>query len=278
MPNFRPRLVRHRARARVFAALRLLVTLAGALATAPPALAAQQSGPAPPVRAVPGGPARDSSGAPVATAGVELDGDGQWRTVGPGGEFRFRGLAAGRHVLRVRALGFALVEGELSLGATDSIDVDVTLARAATTLDTVRSVTPVVPPYGPADFQERRQRGGGFYLTRDEFERQAPSRMSDLLVRIPGVERRPKSNRLGSIDYVLVMRGTSTVKGDVCPVNVYVDGRNFELGGEDIDRLIRPSEIEAIEVYTGGARIPARYSGPTARCGVLAFWTRATAR
>ena len=223
---------------------------------------------------------RDSAGAPVATAGVQLDGDGQWIAVSARGEFRFRGLEAGPHLLRVRALGFAAVEGALTLAAHDSITVDVTLARAAAALDTVRAVAPANPgaAYGPPEFQERRRRGGGFFMTRDEFEKRAPSRLTDLLVNIPGVARRPVESQMGTTEYVLVMRGVSTVKGEICPINFFLDGRNLDLGRDDIDRVIRPDDVEAIEVYPGSARLPARYQGPTSRCGVIAIWTRGSAR
>lgn len=266
------------ASARRFAARSLLAAggVAAAAGAAPRALTAQQT-PTPAVvgRAVLGGSVRDTAGFPVGSAGVEIDGNGEWRAVGADGNFRFRGLAPGRHVLRVRALGFAPIQGELALGPADSIDVDVTLVRAARVLDTVRALAAAVPPpLGPPEFQERRRRGGGVYLTRDEFEKRAPSRTSDILLGIPGVERRAIGNDLGTADYVYVMRGVSTARGEICPISVYVDGRNFDLGGQDIDLVIRPSEIEAIEVYTAGGRIPARYSGPTARCGVVAFWTR----
>jgi len=227
--------------------------------------------------AVLAGAVRDPAGAPIPGAGVQLDGSGQWVGVDERGQFRIAGLAAGRHVLRVRALGFAAIEGTLDLVADSTIEVDVTLERV-TALDTVRTLAATVSLYGPPDFRERRARGGGFYLTRDEFERNAPSRLSDILARVPGVRRHARLDAAGVTAYVYTMRGVSTLRGEVCPINVYLDGRNLDLGQEDLDRLVRPSDIEAIEVYTGSAQIPPRFNGPTARCGVLVLWTRASAR
>lgn len=103
------------------------------------------------------------------------------------------------------------------------------------------------------------------------------SRLSDLLVTLPGVRRAPVESRLGSSEYVYLMRGVSTVNGKPCPVNVHVDGRKYDLGPEDLDRLAPPQEIEATEVHAGASQIPPRFAGPTAYCGVIDLWTRSSA-
>jgi hypothetical protein len=41
----------------------------------------------------------------------------------------------------------------------------------------------------------------------------------------------------------------------------------------DINSL-QPNSIAAIEVYSGGATIPAKYNGTKASCGLVLIWTR----
>lgn len=217
---------------------------------------------------------RDPQGNPIALAGAELDGSGSWVPTYADGQFRFTHLAAGPHVLRVRALGFDRVQSVLTLGPLDSIVVEVRLVPADQVLDTVRAVASPSSIYGPPEFQERRQQGRGYFVTRGEFEQRVPTRMTDLLVNVPGVMRRPVTDEEGVTRYLLVMRGVATVMGNVCPVQVYVDGVQFELGHEDIDLAILPGEVEALEVYVGASQVPQRYAGRNAACGLIMIWTR----
>ena len=253
----------------------LLALFPTLLALSPVVAAAQAGGSLPPASF--GGTVRDTAGEPIPTAGVEIDGDGAWKAVSADGAFLFPALRAGPHTVRVRALGFGSLAQSFLLAPGDSAGADVVLARVALALDTVRtSAAPRL--YGPREFQERRQRGRGSFLTRDEFERRAPTRLSDLLGQLAGVQRYPHETPLGTTEYIYVMRGVATPRGEICPVNIYLDGRSFDVGPGELDRIARPDEIDAIEVYAGGSQVPPRFSGPTAACGVIALWTRDAAR
>ena len=51
----------------------------------------------------------------------------------------------------------------------------------------------------------------------------------------------------------------------------------FSWGDEvptDIDRLLHPDEVEAIEIYSSPMQVPGRFGGLGARCGVIAVWSR----
>ena len=82
--------------------MRTLLT-AAAMALVAPTLAAQP----PAARGILVGAVRDSAGAPVAGASVELDGAGRWVGVGSDGAYRIADVAPGEHVVRARAIGFA---------------------------------------------------------------------------------------------------------------------------------------------------------------------------
>jgi hypothetical protein len=222
------------------------------------------------------GVVRDSAGAPVAGASVQVDSGAAWQPVGADGAFRVADVPVGERAVRARAVGFAEGAVRVRVDSGAVARVDVVLRRVTPTLDTVRTVAAPARRYGPAEFEARRQAGRGVFVTRAEFERRSPTRMSELLMGIPGIERRPYETAWGSTEYVLVFRGTSTVKGQVCPPSVYLDGQRFDVGKDDIDRLLRPSDIDAVEVYRSGGHVPPRFAGPTARCGVIVLWSRAT--
>lgn len=66
-----------------------------------------------------------------------------------------------------------------------------------------------------------------------------------------------------------------------CVPVVWLDGALLRNGADELDYLIRPQNVTAIEVYGGGAVIPAQYnmtgtggsfSGPQS-CGAVVVWT-----
>jgi len=72
---------------------------------------------------------------------------------------------------------------------------------------------------------------------------------------------------------------TSSVGDTPCGPTVYLDGMLMERGGQGsesafVDRIVRPSEIAGIEVYTSGATTPLQYKGMGSECGVIVIWTR----
>ena len=57
-------------------------------------------------------------------------------------------------------------------------------------------------------------------------------------------------------------------------VQVYIDGTRVTQSSSVTDalRLVTPRDIEAMEVYTGVARIPAEFLNDA--CAVIAIWTK----
>jgi hypothetical protein len=136
-------------------------------------------------------------------------------------------------------------------------------------------------------FHLRRERGAaGSYLTREDVERRAPLRLTDLLQSLPGIRITTGpgfgSNRLVS----MVPPGPARSSG-ACPVQVFVDGLPASrrilmagggglgpLDGVPVDDLVSPGEIEGVEVYRGLEGVPPEFLTPDAGCGVIAIWTR----
>ena len=147
-----------------------------------------------------------------------------------------------------------------------------------------------------AEFERRRRRGNGAYLTRDQIDRMHASRLTDLLRSLPGVSVEP--NESGAL-VVELRRSTSfsfepapvarkdssssstpqqpstQINVRKCPASFQVDGLAID-GGATVDIEVRPETIEAIEVYSGG-QVPIELGARNAECGVVLIWTRAFA-
>jgi hypothetical protein len=147
------------------------------------------------------------------------------------------------------------------------------------------------------EFERRRRRGGGAYLTRAQVDRLHASRLTDLLRSLPGVSVEPNENgalvvelrrsKSFTIDPSMATSGdsatrrstsapnTSPVKVRKCPAAFQVDGLPID-GGSTVDIEVRPETIEAIEVYSGG-QVPIELGSRYSECGVVIIWTRAFA-
>lgn len=125
------------------------------------------------------------------------------------------------------------------------------------------------------NFQERARSGFGHYFTRDDIDRIRPSRVTDLLARVPGV--RLESSGTGSRRAVYMSRGGG------CRAEIFVDGfqwtPDIDLpSGSDpgftVDDAVSPASVVGVEVYRGLSTVPPEFLTARANCGVVAIWTR----
>jgi hypothetical protein len=233
------------------------------------------------------------SGRGVPAVRVEfLDAGGRTRasaTTDATGRFRMDRVPSGPFRLRASRFGYVSTESE-------SLRVEIE-AVAAVTLEIEPAVIPLAAFEVTSDrdapapllepFQARRQRGGGgFFLTREDVLRTRPIRLSDLLKQVPGIQvtRAPgvHASRLVSMTPSGPARSTGN-----CPVQVFLDGkpaarRMLAMGGGTrslsdgipIDDLVRPEQIEGVEIYRASTGVPSEFRTPDAECGVIAIWTR----
>ena len=217
------------------------------------------------------GPARltgvvlNEAGRPIADASVEV-----WRTglstqTNASGHFEIGNLPSGTHALEVRRIGFAPHQLPVHLASRSPTSVTVVLDKSVRLLDEVRVTARTLYSRRQAEIDQRRRRGFGHFILRDELERNPSARVTDVLRRVPGVRVYATRGR----DMVTFARG-ETFSGP-CRPTVYLDGHR--LGSEeDLDFLVTVSSLEAIEVYTSSAQAPVEYwSGG---CGSIVLWTR----
>lgn len=232
----------------------------------------------------------DSTGRRIGGALVRIDST-DWRATSDSGSVTLTGIVPGRHLLEARAIGYAVSAFHVRLDPNDAASVGMTLHRAAaaTTLSDVvvnaKADTLKPPAFVQHDWTEgfarRKQLNvGGIFLDQGQIERRGAYKMSQLLGNLPGVEIRQMRNEFGEYNPYIVMRGTSTVRGEKCPISYFLDGHPYQMSeNETVDQIIQPHDVQAIEVYTGASQVPAQFKTATsARCGVIVIWSRSAAR
>jgi hypothetical protein len=221
------------------------------------------------------GPARlrgtvlNESGRPVTDAIVEVWHTGLSARTDASGQFDIASLPVGTHALEVRRIGFAPQQIPVHLASRSPTSVEVVLDKPVRMLDAVNVTARTLYSRRQTEIERRRRRGFGHFIMRDELERSATSRVTDVLRRVPGVR---VYTAQGS-DMVTFARGTGL--SGPCRPTVYLDGHRLG-SAENVDFLATVNSLEAVEVYTSAAQAPVEYWG--SGCGAIVLWTRVEPR
>lgn len=179
------------------------------------------------------------------------------------GRFTFGAVPAGPVMLHFRRLGYAAQTMELVVGrGGHPVISEIVLLEAPPQLTEVLISTERVEERYRG-FHERRQQRASFgrFLEQKDIQRLGPANPSDLFRTVPGITIR-SANLNGN---------TIRIRG--CQPMVWVDGQRVP--GAELDEVIHPSGIGAIELYPSAAGIPAQYLERGNRlCGLILVWTR----
>ena len=126
-------------------------------------------------------------------------------------------------------------------------------------------------------FDDRRlHNAGGHFITWADIQRRQPHETVDLFMAMLGVRviKPPYGPPL-----IVSSRGAG-LAGASCPLRVGLDGMVFGNTTDFDVNDIAPSEIYGIEIYSGGATMPAQYLASTSGglCGLIMIWTGDGAR
>jgi hypothetical protein len=114
------------------------------------------------------------------------------------------------------------------------------------------------------NFMERKRRSAaGRFLTREDLDRLNPFSVSEALRTTPGVRVVPTS----SFGSAILGRGG-------CLPAVFLDGMALQDGAVELDRVVRPQEVAAVEIYMGVGTAPMQYRSSDDGCGSVVVWTR----
>ena len=212
---------------------------------------------------------------PIDGATISLSGQAQSTRSDSLGGFRLGGVAAGRHTVLVRRVGFATLTSSMSFVAGDSVDADFMLDPSVQTLPDVE-VNATVMERKLADFEERRKIGIGHFLTQKDIEKRLSRKFTDIIRVLPGLKIVRFDPHHDAV-YIASSRGTQSflLQSGSCPVAMMIDGVYVEQGvGNDPNHLIDPSFLIGVEFYAGPAQMPARFNNTRNNCGLLVLWTK----
>ena len=197
--------------------------------------------------------------------GVTVEAGAQATRTNARGAFTLSPPAEDSLTLVVRLVGYVPVTVRLALQGRTWDTLLVHLARAPQALDPVDVTAPRYTRAGTKGFEERRARGTGIFVTREEILARNTARVSDVLRLKRGVN--VVRGRVRFVSY-------TGSRGTVCQPNLWVDGARMS-GGEADD--IPALDIEGIELYASFSTVPSEFTplpsaGPP--CGTIVIWTR----
>lgn len=120
------------------------------------------------------------------------------------------------------------------------------------------------------EYERRRERGIGNFITRKDLEKLNTSSPSDAFRRLPGMRFVSVSGGMG-VRFMSSIGLRGAGRGGCVPT-IWLDGQAAP--GMEIDE-IRAGDIHGIEIYRGASTIPAQFvKGGLAQCGAIVVWTR----
>ena len=234
---------------------------------------AQESGPR--FNAALAGTVMDSLGRPIPHAMV-LIGKGDVAAISDdSGRFHLTGAPSGLNAFTIMRIGFRPVSFETTLAVDTTIVIAVTL-KAIPTLEAVEvRASRLAERLARVGFFERMHRGRGTYITSQRIDSISfGAKSSSLLRDVRGIDI--KCPPMGGATCAVVTRSAPQC------LWLFVDGHYTD---SQIDDMLPPTAIAAIEVYERPAMVPLEFHGPLPRkqdqltvaagCGALVVWTKA---
>ena len=244
------------------------VVIRSALVCAIPGLASGQDAPSaaadPPATYQVTGVITDAAREPVPDAEVTaVDASARGAVTDSRGRFNLGRFPAGPLSLHVRRLGYEARDIDVKVGAGGQptsveivlLAVPAELAGVSVTADTRGRLR---------EYYQRREQRAAFarFLDSEDIRRRGPANASDLFRTVPGVSI--KNNPAA---------GGNAIRIRNCQPMVWLDGQRAP--GAELDEVIRPGEIAAIEFYPSSAGTPAQYLERGNRlCGLILVWTK----
>jgi hypothetical protein len=126
------------------------------------------------------------------------------------------------------------------------------------------------------EYENRRQRGIGQFITKKDLERLNTSYPSDAFRRIPGIRFVRASQGMGVRFMSSVGMTGGRTRGSPgsgeCVPTIWVDGQAAV--GMEIDD-IRAQDIHGIEIYRGASTLPPQFAkSGLSQCGAIVVWTK----
>jgi hypothetical protein len=193
----------------------------------------------------------DLHGQPAGGARVAIDEDSATATTNESGYFTLTDVRIGTRAISIRKLGYEALEIPIEVPTGGATSVALGLGRSVEMLKAMLVTSSLDQGLKKVGFLARRRVVAGSFLGPAEIDRIFPSRLAQVLERIPRFQR-----------------------GGAC-VRYYVDNRLMP-EGENPENFVQGVEIGAIEVYTE-AFVPGEFRAFTRLgkpCRAVVIWTK----
>ncbi len=216
------------------------------------------------------GVVRNFGGAAVPGATVEMG--GAVSRTDAAGLFRISATRRDSVTITVRRIGFTPVTSVLRAADLMGDTLLVVMKEVAHTLDVVAvTARDRRSALGFGSFEERRARGLGVFVTREDITRRNSLRLSDVMRNRRGVQLVRLSNGSYGVRFVTSPARPGRAR---CIPALWLDGTRAR--DMEIDE-IPATDVEAVELYQSLSSTPFQFSsgGSTSEwCGAIVVWTR----
>ena len=185
---------------------------------------------------------------------------GQSTTTDSRGRFKLGEFSAGALSFRVRRLGYEARTVDVRIGEGGQNHVEVVLTIIP---EELANVVVTGAPGRLGEFFQRRQTRAAFgrFLDQEDIRQKGPRFASDLFRNVPGTSIKTNPG------------GGNAIRIRNCQPMVLIDGQRSP--GAELDEVVSPGDIAAIEFYPSSAGVPAQYLERTNRlCGLILVWTK----
>lgn len=182
------------------------------------------------------------------------------------GRFVLDSLTPGTAMVAVRRIGSSPLERTVTLSAARRTEIDLVLPTQAFTLPEVK-VEAKAGRAALAGFNERRQRGFGKFYDPADLARLAATYTGDVFRQLPSV----RLEQGFGTESALVNEGRRNSSGGYCALALLVNGVPTP---PDAMLSVPKEELDGVEIFDSGDRVPLEYSSPATSCGAVLVWTK----
>jgi hypothetical protein len=217
------------------------------------------------------GVVKSIDGEPIADARVYVRGSRAIGRTSPSGAFSLSGVPSGTQTLQVVALGYEPGRLAVDVRPGAGVRTEVVLGKSVQRLPDVQVAGKNAFGNELGQIEDRARRSNGYFISEDDIKRRGAINFEDIMRGVPGMQVVP----VGQGYRVISGRGQVNLQGDCAP-QYFVDGAPFPMQlNDDTPFPVGPTEIMAVEVYSGVGSVPAEFQrGPSNACGVIAIWTK----
>jgi len=211
----------------------------------------------------------NANGIPIPNARVEVEGTVSRTLTSPEGTFTLTELPSGTQSVVARQMGFAPVTQAVDLSTREPANTTITMSQPVQMLDPVVITAESDVALDNLGYTTRKKAMSGTFMDAKDIMARGPNMLTDVFRTVPSLRVVPVS----PYEYA-VESSRGNMLGGTC-VKYWLDGAPYEsVFPGDVDRMIPPHDIAAIEVYNGSTTPIQFTSANSSNCAVIVIWSK----